>query len=51
MLSISMPEMDQFLKALILLALLLYFTPAVSSFKISADGRRWFQLFSRSEQL
>jgi hypothetical protein len=39
----SMPEIDQVLRALFLVALLLYLTPAVFGLGISAEGRRWFQ--------
>ena len=35
---VEMPEMDQLLRALSLIALLLYITPAVSRFRISARG-------------
>jgi hypothetical protein len=38
-----MPEIDQLLSALSLLALLLYLAPAVLRLGISAEGRRWFQ--------
>jgi hypothetical protein len=36
----SMPEIDQLMRALFLLALLLYLVPAV--FRLG-EGRRWFQ--------
>jgi hypothetical protein len=42
-LSNSMPDLDQLMRALFLVALLLYFIPAVFGLGISAERRRWFQ--------
>jgi hypothetical protein len=39
----SMPEVDQLLRALFLVSLLLYLTPAVFRLDSFAEGRRWFQ--------
>jgi hypothetical protein len=38
-----MPDLDQLMRALFLVALLLYFIPAVFGLGISAERRRWFQ--------
>jgi len=38
-----MPELDQLLRALFLVALLLYLIPTVFGLGSSAEGRRWFQ--------
>jgi hypothetical protein len=38
-----MPELDQLLSALFLVALLLYLIPTVFGLGGSAEGRRWFQ--------
>jgi hypothetical protein len=38
-----MPDIDQILSALFLLALLLYLAPAVFRLDIFAERRRWFQ--------
>jgi hypothetical protein len=38
-----MPDLDQLMRALFLVALLLYFIPAVFGMGISTEGRRWFQ--------
>jgi ABC-type enterochelin transport system permease subunit len=43
MLPKSMPEVDQLLRALFLVSLLLYLTPAVFRLDSFAEGRRWFQ--------
>jgi hypothetical protein len=39
----GMPEIDQLLRALFLVALLLYLIPAVFRLGSSAEARRWFQ--------
>ncbi len=39
----SMPHLDQLLRALFLVALLLYLVPAVFGLGSSEEGRRWFQ--------
>jgi hypothetical protein len=39
----GMPDIDQLLRALFLVALLLYLIPAVFRLGSSAEGRRWFQ--------
>ena len=38
-----MPELDQLLSALFLVALLLYLIPAVFGLGSSTEGRQWFQ--------
>jgi hypothetical protein len=38
-----MPDIDQLLRALFLVALLLYLVPAVSRVGSSPEWRRWFQ--------
>jgi hypothetical protein len=43
MLSNSMPDLDQLMRALFLVALLLYLVPAVFGLGSSAERRWWFQ--------
>ncbi|MGH6843077.1 MAG: hypothetical protein ACREDV_13515 [Methylocella sp.] len=38
-----MPDVDQFLRALFLVSLLLYLAPSVFGLDSFAEGRRWFQ--------
>jgi succinate dehydrogenase hydrophobic anchor subunit len=38
-----MPDLDQFLSALVLLALVLYLAPVVFRLDLFAERRRWFQ--------